>query len=129
MAKHIQKSIVSSLGTVNRGVKERTNLGVLKNTKMPAVLIETAFIDNFSDGILLKTKQDEFAKAIFDGICNYAGIKPKEEKQMLASANDIIWELSQKIQINDTNKAVKELEQAQSENSSLYWILYKIANN
>ena len=47
----------------------------------------------------------------------------------LESANDIIWELSQKIKINDADTAVKELESAKIHNSSLYWILYKIVNN
>ena len=53
------------------------------------------------------------------------------KKQKLTSANDIIWELMNgnlKIEINDVDKAVKSLEEAERENSSLYWILYKIVN-
>ncbi len=49
----------------------------------------------------------------------------------LESPNDIIWELmngSLKIEIQDVNKAVSDLEKAKSENSSVYWILYKIIN-
>jgi hypothetical protein len=47
----------------------------------------------------------------------------------LTTANDIIWELSQRIEIKEVGKAVKALEKAKNEDSSLYWILYKIANS
>ncbi len=49
----------------------------------------------------------------------------------LESPNDIIWELmngSLKIEIQDVSKAVTDLEKAKRENSSVYWILYKIIN-
>ena len=49
----------------------------------------------------------------------------------LESPNDIIWEImngSLKIEIQDVSKAVSDLEKAKSENSSVYWILYKIVN-
>lgn len=49
-------------------------------------------------------------------------------KTLITSANDIVWELSQMIEITEVNKAVKALEKAKAENSSLYWILYKIVN-
>lgn len=67
-AERIQKAIVSKLGTKDRGIKERPDLRVLKKTTMPALLIETAFIDNVDDALLLKNRQDDFAKAIFEGI-------------------------------------------------------------
>lgn len=54
-----------------------------------------------------------------------------EERAFLESGNDIVWELMNgplKIQISEVQKAVKALEKAKAENSSLYWILYKIAN-
>jgi N-acetylmuramoyl-L-alanine amidase len=43
-------------------------------------------------------------------------------------AEDIVKMLSKIIEINDIGKAVKEVEKAKKENSSLYWILYKIVN-
>lgn len=51
------------------------------------------------------------------------------ERKNLITANDIIWELSQRIKITDVNAAVRALEKAECENSSLYWILRKIANS
>ena len=52
-------------------------------------------------------------------------------KKELISANDIIWELKNgkyKIEINDVDRAVKHLDEAKNQNTSLYWILYKIVN-
>src|SRR5574344_2040918 len=45
LAQCIDSQIVNSLGTVDRGVKEMPGLIVMKHTDMPAVLVETAFID------------------------------------------------------------------------------------
>lgn len=67
----IQRQIVDSLHTVDRGLKERPNLCVLKNTDMPAVLVEMAFISNDSDAQLLADRQDDFARAIARGITDY----------------------------------------------------------
>lgn len=68
VAERVLNSIVYKLGTVSRGVKERPDLAVLKKTKAPALLVETAFIDNLHDAKLLTERQDDFAKAICDGI-------------------------------------------------------------
>ena len=67
----IQRQIVDSLGTTDRGLKERPNLYVLKHTDMPAVLVETAFIDNEGDAALLRDRQDDFARAIARGVTDY----------------------------------------------------------
>ena len=69
----IQSQIVDSLGTTDRGLKERPGLCVLKHTDMPAVLVETAFIDNDDDANLLTNNQDDFARAIARGITDYEG--------------------------------------------------------
>lgn len=71
LAQYIQKQIVASLGTINRGVKEMPSLIVLRHTAMPAVLIETAFIDNDDDAKLLVREWDEFARAIARGVTDY----------------------------------------------------------
>ncbi len=77
-AKRVQSAIVSKLGTVDRGVKERPDLGVLKRTAMPAILVETAFIDNQSDSELLRNRSDDFAEAIFQGV---TGKKVEQDEQ------------------------------------------------
>lgn len=67
----IQKQIVESLDTVDRGLKDRGGLYVLKHTDMPAVLVETAFIDNYDDGVKLRDRTDEFARAIARGVTDF----------------------------------------------------------
>ena len=71
LAECIQRQIVDSLGTTDRGLKERPGLIVLRATDMPAVLVELAFIDNDEDAELLMTRQDDFARAIARGVTDY----------------------------------------------------------
>ena len=71
LAKCIQAQIVNSLSTVDRGVKTRPNLCVLRETIMPAVLIETAFISNQEDAFRLQLRKRDFAAAISRGITDY----------------------------------------------------------
>ena len=50
-------------------------------------------------------------------------------KNVLTSANDITWELNNSFfPISDSQKFVKELEEARQNNSSLYWGYYKLVN-
>ena len=67
----VQRQIVASLDTTDRGLKDRPGLYVLKHTDMPAVLVELAFIDNEDDAALLRDNQDDFARAIARGVTDY----------------------------------------------------------
>ena len=73
----IQNQIVTSLGTTDRGTKGAkpgvNGLYVLSNTDAVAVLVELAFIDHASDAQLLRSRQDEFARAIARGVTDYEG--------------------------------------------------------
>ncbi len=77
LASCIQNQIVDALGTVDRGVKGAkpgvNGLYVLSNTDAVAVLVELAFIDHASDAQLLRSRQDEFARAIARGVTDYEG--------------------------------------------------------
>ena len=66
---------MAGLGLTDRGVKERPDLGVLRGTNMPAILVETAFISNTSDAWLLCERPGDIARAILDGICEYLGLE------------------------------------------------------
>lgn len=55
---------LEQLGFSNQGVEERKNLAVLHQTRMPAVLIETGFIDNDKDNRIYDERFDEIAAAI-----------------------------------------------------------------
>ena len=77
LAKLIQDEVLKAkLYTKNRGTKT-ANFAVLRQSKMPAALIETAFITNKQDAQLLKNKQSEFATAIAKGVLKYLGINYK----------------------------------------------------
>ena len=70
---------VKAIGQNSRGVKIRTDLGVLRMTNMPAVLNEGAFVDNkkdiqdFDEDKELKKLGEAYAKAAAE----YLGIKQK----------------------------------------------------
>jgi len=78
-AKFIQNQLSASFpddpGFRNRGVKYSPGLCVLRLTEMPAVLVETAFIDNPEDVRLLIEKTDIFAAAIARGVTDYWQMK------------------------------------------------------
>ena len=58
-------SSITALGFTNRGVKQRKNLAVLKNTKMKSMLIECCFCDNAEDMNLFNGLK--MAKSIVEG--------------------------------------------------------------
>ena len=70
---HILNAIVRSLGTKNNGLIVRPGLFVLKRTKMPAVLVELAYISNYADSQKLRNQQYQFAQAMYEGILTYFG--------------------------------------------------------
>ena len=59
------------------GVKEG-NLHVVRETNMPACLVELGFITNEEDYNLIMKNKDRFAKAIAKGICKFNNIPWKE---------------------------------------------------
>ena len=67
MAENINGAL-SELGFRNLGVKARPGLVVLRRTKMPALLIETGFLNNEQDNALYDEKQEEIARAIADAV-------------------------------------------------------------
>ena len=85
LAGNIQKYLVADTGLTARGIKT-ANYYVLVHTNMPAVLVETGFIDNRSDSAYLagETGQDTIASAIAKGVADYLGtalsLPPKQEE-------------------------------------------------
>lgn len=61
-------SAIESLGFRNRGVKYRTDLGVLKNTNAQALLIEVCFVDDKDDVDLYSRNRDKITTAIAEAI-------------------------------------------------------------
>jgi N-acetylmuramoyl-L-alanine amidase len=65
LAETIQRQMTSKLGLKSRGVKQ-ANFVVLQGAKMPAVLIETAFLSN--PGEAQKLTDPDFQRGVADGI-------------------------------------------------------------
>ncbi len=72
LALQLQKELVTALGLRNRGVKE-SSFFVLKNVRIPAALVELAFISNPAEELLLldPQAQERAAMAIYMGIEGY----------------------------------------------------------
>lgn len=129
---------ISSLGFKNRGVKTKSNLQNMNVCKgkqgVSYALLETCFVDDKDDMQLYISKKDAVITAIANGIISGFGLgktiaeKKVEEVKELTTPNDIVWQLSQMIEITDTVKAVNDLTRAMNENSSCYWMLKKLAN-
>lgn len=75
---------IAALGFKNRGVKERPNLAVLKNTKSPALLVECCFVDDADDVALYDA--DKMAAAIVQGITGPAAPQQSAPVQESATA-------------------------------------------
>ncbi|MEK4424104.1 N-acetylmuramoyl-L-alanine amidase [Solibacillus sp. FSL K6-1523] len=74
LATNINNEIVKNVGTSNRGVK-RADFVVIKNLKIPAVLLELGFVSNAEDRAKLLSDQyiESFAQSIYNGIVEYYG--------------------------------------------------------
>jgi N-acetylmuramoyl-L-alanine amidase len=88
LGRKIQESLVESLKTRDRGVKERKDLIVLNSTSMIAVLVEIAFISNPKEKALLIDidKRKAIAKAIFAGIQRHLGLYPEKTMEELQNS-------------------------------------------
>jgi len=60
------------LGYVNRGIKDGSNLYVIRNTKAKAMLIELFFIDSVDVELYKKVGAERLANAIVEGITGKA---------------------------------------------------------
>jgi len=76
LAQTIQEEMVKALGRNNGGVFRREGLVVTRETKMPAVLVEVAYMDNVEEEKLLSRAEfrTEAAKGIFYGLSRYVEI-------------------------------------------------------
>ncbi len=73
LAQHIVNAVTQIVGTKNNGIFERPSLYVLRETSMPAVLVELAYLTNSSDAQKLRNNQYQFAVGIYQGILRYFG--------------------------------------------------------
>lgn len=80
IGKIIHKHLMKGTPLRDRGVKDGSWLYVIRNTTMPAVLVEAAFMDNKEEAKLLLTDsfRRECAREIAMGICEAFGVKFKD---------------------------------------------------
>ena len=105
LAQAVQKRMVEIVGLPDRGVKTK-GLYVLHYTNMPAILVETAFIDHKSDAAVLgsETGQQAFAEAIARGICDYTGIAYREGDELMSQEYEAL-----KAAIDNLTETVKQI--------------------
>ncbi len=79
LAKIVQENIVEETSLYNRGVKT-ANFFVIQNTLMPAILIETGFIDHPKDAEILSSKsgQNAIATAIAVAVREYDSMEEED---------------------------------------------------
>ena len=74
IADYIQKQLINISSPKNtRNIKEDNSIFILKNSKIPSVLVECGFLSNQAEAKKLNSKkyQKEIAKAIYKGTIDY----------------------------------------------------------
>ena len=129
LANQVQASLIGGTGAVNRGVRRET-FAVLRETAIPAILVELGFMENPSD--LQKIKQDSYqtklANALAQGIDNWYGAvgskptsgtstqkKSTQQSQMTTSQQSFFNNILPAIQqVSQKNSIVTSVMLAQS---------------
>lgn len=112
LAESVHKYLVKGTKQVDRGVKS-SDFQVLRDTKMPAILIEAGFMDNLYEvKLLLNDKfREEVATEIAQGVCDYFKVPFFTEKDQTTELYRVraSWEdsASQKGAFSSLDKAIE----------------------
>lgn len=84
-----------SLGFVDRGIK-RANFAVLRETAMPAILMELGFIDNERDNSLFDVQIQSLAYKIAESVADWLGLSTnvKIPKEYVVVKGDTLWSIA-----------------------------------
>lgn len=74
LAQQVLDSIVYYVGTKDNLVRVNPSLYILRNTNMPAILVELAYLSNPNDAQKLLNDQYAFAFAIYIGLLDYLNL-------------------------------------------------------
>lgn len=120
---------VTALGQNSRGVKSGNHLYFVKNTKMPAVLFESFFIDNVIDKEIGDTISEQAALGIAyaKAILEYFDIEYKALNGEIIDIDSIVAELVRRGLVNDAFGMISEMRE--NPNGRLYWLGRKVANS
>lgn len=72
---------LENIGFRNNGVKIRPGLVILRRSKMPAILVETGFINSEEDNMLFDEEFDRIAETIADSILQTLGESGEEAQE------------------------------------------------
>ncbi len=92
---------IAALGFNNRGIKDGSNLYVLRHTSARAMLVEVCFVDTDDADKYLKLGADKLATAICEAITGTNAPTVTQTTEEYTSTNDIIWELHHRGIIGD----------------------------
>lgn len=117
LATKVQNELLTATNRPNRGVK-KSNFHVLRETQMPAILIECGFMTNEEEAELLKSDayRVKCANAILTGLVNYYNLKKKEiiiEEEKPSNWAKEAWEWAVKNNLNDGTNPKGELTREQ----------------
>lgn len=111
LAEKVQANLIKDTGMANRDIKYRSDLCVLRDTKMDAILVEMGFVSNVSDATKLKSNgyQKKLAESIANGIFEHLGMETVKDKMQSGSTmyRVVCGSFSDKA---NADKMVKELE-------------------
>lgn len=104
LAHEVQKQFKERAGRYSRGVKVKNdrlyNLLVLKESNMPAILVETGFMTNETEEVYLNSEkgQDIIASAVFRAFRDFVKIHHKIEMQTATNpdeelTNEPVWKI------------------------------------
>ena len=74
LAEDIVEKLTDATGYPDRGVFVRPSLYVLRNTSMPAVLVELGFITNPGEAQFMNDNPSLYARGIYNGLLDYYGL-------------------------------------------------------
>ena len=109
LAANVQNHLVRDTGLKNRGVK-RANYAVLRDTNMPAILIECGFMTNLKEAALLKSDgyRDTVARAIVKGIAQTYNLQPIKKPAAAPKQNTKVGGVNTMEQYYNPPAATKE---------------------
>ena len=68
LANYMHRGALASTGFLNRGLKSRPGLHVLRKTNMPACLLEYGFISNPKEAKAMNISTSRYGKALYDSV-------------------------------------------------------------
>jgi N-acetylmuramoyl-L-alanine amidase len=81
LAEAIQTELVEQLGLLDRGIKERSDLYILRHSPVPSALVEVGFLDHLEEGAFLLTGKaiDQACMGLVRGIAAFFQSRPDRE--------------------------------------------------